>query len=111
MDLRMFVKQGIIAGAIMVLHILGGIAILLTPGFLVAGVMGLAREGHRGRFFFIEQAFYWSMMLYPLVYGACILVALVLVKQSHFRVALLVSILPFLIPGLLLLLVIVTGGM
>ncbi len=48
-------------------RLLSGLVMLLTPGFLLAGIMGLAREGHRGPFFFIEQAFYCSTILYPLL--------------------------------------------
>jgi hypothetical protein len=81
-----------------IIRILGGVALILTPGFLIAGAMGLARAGPKGQFFFIEQAFYVSTMAYPLSYLACTGVSLLLANRNRVVLALLVQAAPIAIP-------------
>lgn len=93
-----------------VLLLLGLLVSCMTPFFWLGGIMGLAREGYRGPFFFIEQAFYWSTMLFPLHLIVFTLIALLLLFVGRGKSACVVQLFPFLIPIGLLCMVIMLGG-
>ena len=82
----------------MVLVGLSALLVLLTPGLLIAGIMGLAREGRRGRYFFVEQAFYWSTMLYPLLFAVSTFGAILLIGRRRVALACVMQSLPILVP-------------
>lgn len=79
----------------------GGFALLLSPGFLIAGAMGLARAGPKGPYFVIEQAFYLSTMAYPLMYLACTGLSVLLADRDYVISALLSQAAPITIPVVL----------
>jgi hypothetical protein len=95
--------------AIRIIGNLGGVGLILTPGFLVAGAMGLAAEGPKGPFFFITQAFYISTMGYPLMYLACTGASVLLANRNRVVLALLAEAAPITIPVLLFALARVTA--
>lgn len=80
---------------------LGLIGLILSPGFVIGGVMGLAREGTRGPFFFIEQAFYVATIAYPVNLFLCTIFAALLMKQNRRYLALMVQSAPIMLPILL----------
>jgi hypothetical protein len=90
--------------AIRVIRILGGVGVLLAPGFIVGGVMGLARAGPKGPFFFIEQAFYISTMGYPFLYLVCTMLSMSLAERNSAVLALLAQAAPIAIPVVLFIL-------
>lgn len=94
----------------MVLVCLGILVSFMTPFFWIGGAMGLAREGYRGPFFFIEEAFYWSVMLFPLPFMVFTLLSLFLISLGRGKTACVVQLFPFLIPIGLLCMVIMLGG-
>jgi hypothetical protein len=94
---------------IRILRTLEAAALILTPGFLLAGAMGLAREGQKGPYFFIEQAFYISTIVYPLTYLVCTFGSMLLANQERVVAALLAQAAPIAIPALLFVLVRLTA--
>ncbi|MFL5243129.1 MAG: hypothetical protein ACJ8FY_13565 [Gemmataceae bacterium] len=95
--------------AIRIIRILSGLALILGPGFLIAGAMGLARAGPKGPFFFIEQAFYTSTMGYPVMYLVCTGVSVLLANRNRLVLALLAQAAPIAIPIVLVVLMLVLG--
>jgi hypothetical protein len=76
--------------AIHLVRFVGGLAtLLLTPGFIIAGAIGMARAGPKGPYFFIEQAFYLSTMAYSLMYLACTGLSVLLANRNYVVSALL----------------------
>lgn len=94
---------------ISIVRFVGGLALLLTPGFLIAGAMGMARAGPKGPYFFIEQAFYISTMAYPLMYLACTGLSVFLEDWKYPISALLSQAAPIAIPVVLYVLARVTA--
>ena len=82
---------------------------ILTPGFLLAGIMGLAREGHKGPFFVLEVAFYLCTMGYPLLFLAGTIVSTSHANRNYLVAALLAQAAPIAIPVGLFLLVMATA--
>jgi hypothetical protein len=95
------VREGFLGTTLVVLQVITSLAVLLTPGFIIAGVMGLAREGPRGRFFFVEQAFYWTTMLYPLLWIIATVATLIAVAQKQLLLGCFIQAMPFWLPAAL----------
>jgi hypothetical protein len=98
-----------IQSAIRLLRILGGLALILTPGFVIAGEMGMAREGPKGPYFFIEQAFYIFTIAYPLAYLICTGGSIFLANRNRLVSAFLAQAAPIAIPVVLFVLACATG--
>jgi hypothetical protein len=92
------VREGFLGTTLVVLQVTTALAVLFTPVFIIAGIMGLAREGPRGRFFFVEQAFYWATMLYPLLWLVATVGTLIAIMYKQFLLGCLIQALPFLLP-------------
>ncbi|MBL8824096.1 MAG: hypothetical protein JNJ77_16035 [Planctomycetia bacterium] len=88
--------------------------LILTPGFLTAGIMGLSVSiGHKGPkapLVFIPVAFYITTMIYPGIYLVCSLFAYVMLSVKWLKTAFIFQVAPIAIPVSLFLLMLVLPG-
>lgn len=98
----------LLKGIVRLVRAIECVALLATHALVGAGIMGLARAGRKGPFFFIEEAFYISTMAYPLTFFICTVAAKLLVDRKHLVAALLVQAAPVVVPAVLWILVLKT---
>ncbi len=87
-----------VAKAVYIIRVLGVAGLILSPGFILGGIMGMARAGDKGRYFFVEQAFYISTIGYPFLYLAGTRISMPLTERDYLDLALIAQAAPILIP-------------
>lgn len=91
-----------------------GFICILTPGFVVAGIMGLSvaigHGGPKAPLVFIPVAFFITMMAYPAIYLVCSLFAHVMSTIQWLKTAFAIQLAPIAIPVFLFLLMVLLPG-
>lgn len=97
-----------------VVRVICGFICILTPGFLVASIMGLSvaigHSGPKAPLVFIPVAFFITMMAYPAIYLVCSLFAHVMSTIQWMKTAFAIQLAPIAIPVFLFLLMVLLPG-